>query len=160
MRTSRPTDADPRRRGEHGLTLLEILVVLAIIGVVSSVLVLGLGGAASSPSAHAEARRLAASIQLASEDALMTGRSVALNWDADGYSFVVRNSDAWAPYDAAALGERHALPAETSLASDSEALPLPISENAPFAVTLTAASQSWVVRFDGVNTVVMPAAGG
>jgi general secretion pathway protein H len=148
-------------RGEAGLTLVEILVVLAIIGVMSSIAVIGLGGIGEGASAQAEARRLAASIQLAADEALVADRPLALQWDAEGYSFVRWNPQRqeWQPHDAA-FGERYELPDEISLASESDELPLRIDEGSAGALTIRAGSQSWRVDFDGLNAAAAPAAGG
>jgi general secretion pathway protein H len=162
MRTSPPRGADVRASGEAGLTLVEILVVLAIIGVMSSIAVLGLGGAGQGASAQAEARRLAASIQLASDEAMVSDRSLALSWDGKGYSFVEWNPERkeWQPHKAADLGERHELPDEMSLTGASSNLPVPIGESAPVALTVTTGSQSWQVRYDGINAAAARAAAG
>lgn len=149
-----------RAGGQSGLTLVEILVVLAIIAVMSSVVVLGLGGAGQAQSAQAEARRLAASIQLASDEALVADRALALSWDAEGYSFVEWSGGGWQPHRSAGLGERHSFSEEISLSADSETAPLPIGENAPLNLTLKAGGQSWSVRFDGINANAAPVVGG
>jgi general secretion pathway protein H len=164
MRTSPPSGADVRSRNEAGLTLVEILVVLAIIGVMSSVAVIGLGGAGQGASAKAEARRLAASIQLAADEALVADRPLALQWDAEGYSFVrwePRRRE-WQPHNGQ-FGGRHDLPDEMSLASESDALPFRLDEGAgqgSLALTLTAGSQIWRVEFDGLTAATAPAIGG
>lgn len=162
MRTSLPSGADVKPRGEAGLTLVEILVVLAIIGVMSSIAVIGLGGAGQGASAQAEARRLAASIQRAADDALVADRPLALQWDAEGYSFVRWDPQRreWQPHDAD-FGARYDLPSEISLVAESDVLPLRIEEgSAPLALTVKAGSQSWRVDFDGLNAAAAPAAGG
>jgi general secretion pathway protein H len=122
--------------------------------------VLGLGGAGNDASAHAEARRLAASLQVASEEALVADRSIALSWDAEGYSFVVGSAGGWAAHTAPSLGERHALPDDISLAVDSEAQPFPINENTSLSVTFSGGTQSWIVRFDGVGATIAEVTGG
>jgi general secretion pathway protein H len=150
-----------RSGGEAGLTLVEILVVLAIIGVMSSIAVIGLGGIGEGASAQSEARRLAASIQLAADEALVADRPLALQWDAEGYSFVRWDSkrQEWQPHDAA-FSARYELPDEISLASESDDLPLRIDEGSAAALTVRAGSQSWRVNFDGLNAAAAPAAGG
>jgi general secretion pathway protein H len=131
----------------------------------STLAVLGLGGAGQGQSAQAEARRLAASIQLASDEAMVTDRSLAINWDGEGYSFLQRDpgSGKWKPHDAADFGERYDLPAEMSLSADRPDLPLSIGEGSasgPVAFTVTAGGQRWQVRYDGLNAQAAPVAGG
>ena len=77
-----------RRHGEAGVSLVEVLVVLAIIGVMAGVGVLGLGAADRGARAEAEARRLADRLQLAADEVLVTGTPHALVWDAEGYRFL------------------------------------------------------------------------
>ena len=151
-----------RRGAEAGLTLVEVLVVLAIIGVMSGVAVFGLGGASRGATVQAEAQRLAASVQLASDEALVTDRRLALRWDGRGYSFVQWNGGEWQPHQAESLGARHELPAAMELAGDSREDIVPIGEAAGASVdfTVSAGEQSWRVQFDGLNAAAVPAIDG
>lgn len=137
-------------------------MVLAIIGVMSGVAVFGLGGASRGATVQAEAQRLAASVQLASDEALVTDRRLALRWDGRGYSFVQWDGAEWQPHQAESLGERHELPAAMALAGDSSADLVPIGEaaNSSIAFTLSAGEQSWRVQFDGLNAAAVPATDG
>jgi type II secretion system protein H len=135
---------------------VEILVVLAIIAVVSSIMVLGLGGGGSEPGPRAEARRLAQSLQLAAEEELVTDHVIALDWDSEGYSFVAPEGDGWKALNASALGERHKLPADINLTINGEQLPVPIDENRPLYLRLGSGSEAWGVQFDGLNATVVP----
>lgn len=135
---------------------MEMLVVLAIIGVMGATAVIGLGGAGRGESVQAEAQRLASSIQLAADEAMVTGRPLALNWDDEGYAFVQWNMErgAWESHGAPDLGTRHELPGEMSLAGDSEQAPVTIGggfATGPIGFTLSGDSQSWRVQFDGLN---------
>lgn len=151
-----------RAPGEAGLTLIEMLVVLAIIGVMSSVAMLGLGSTGRGPSAQAEARRLTASIQLAADEAMVTDRPLALNWDGRGYGFVEWDSkrNEWEPHKVPDLGGRHQLPGDVSLTSQSSEPRMPIGDQAPVDFTVTTGSESWNVRFDGLNAEALPVDGG
>lgn len=81
-----------RRRNAQGFTLLEILLVLAIIAVVSALVVPNyLAGVGQN--LHDEARRLARLLQLASEEAELTGN--LLRWTAysQRYEFAMPNAE-------------------------------------------------------------------
>lgn len=107
MRTSRmalrslPTDRAP----EAGITLVEMLVVLALIGVTAGAVGLGLGPAMRGPDAQAEGRLLAARMHRASEEALLTGQPVALVWTDRDYRFLALGPEGWAAHPVPLLAE-------------------------------------------------------
>ncbi len=76
------------RDGQAGLTLIEVLVVLAVIGVGAGATMMGMGGADRSSAAQTEARRLARTLTLGVDEALITGLPLALLWDGSGYRFI------------------------------------------------------------------------
>ncbi len=148
-------------KDDAGLTLVEMLVVLAVIGVMGSVAVLGLGASDRSSSAQAEAQRLAASIQFAADEAMLSDQPAALGWDDGAYWFVEWNPERreWQAHDRADLGKRHELPEQMSLSGNSPRRPVAIGDGSPdsaLAFTLAGGSRSWRVRFDGLNAVVEP----
>ena len=73
-------------RRERGFTLIEILVVLALIALLTGLAALS-AGAAGSPVMR-EARRLAATLQLATEESRLQGRVLGLKFRHDGYSWL------------------------------------------------------------------------
>ena len=140
-------------------------MVLAIIGVMAGVTVLGLGSAGRNASVQAEARRFAASIQLAADEALVTDRRLGLGWDGEGYSFLEWNSaqGQWQPHGSGDLGGRHELPDAISLAGDTRDGPVPLGDGVtgdPIVFTFTGGSDRWNVRFDGLNAAAVPASRG
>ncbi|MES2319798.1 MAG: GspH/FimT family pseudopilin [Pseudomonadota bacterium] len=81
-------------RAMRGFTLVELMVVLAIIGIA-----LGMVSLNAMPSAsqnlHGEARRIALLLQLARDEAIVRNRLVAFEADPDNYRFLVRNEMRW-----------------------------------------------------------------
>lgn len=151
-----------RRAGERGLTLVEMLVVLAIIGVMAGVAVIGLGGADRNSNVQAEAQRLAASIQRAADEAIVSDAPAALRWDGEGYSFLRWDPKrrAWQDHRAPDLAARHELPGDISLGGGKADAPVPIADGTRLELRLSEGSQSWQVRFDGLNASAAPATGG
>jgi general secretion pathway protein H len=118
---------------DAGLTLIEMLVVLAIIGVASGATVLSLGS--HGPGAEVEARRLAGTIQ-AGADAAMTGNApVSLRADAAAYQ--VGSS-------------RHVLPDGMRLEGAPTA-PVALDDNSAVALTVVRGDEAWTVDFDGLR---------
>jgi general secretion pathway protein H len=98
-----------------GFTLIEVLVAMAIIGVLSVILVLV---AAPGEATHArnEARRLAALLELAFGEARASGQSIAWSPSADGYAFSRKGEDGeWHGIAADSAYRRRSLPAGVSL---------------------------------------------
>lgn len=88
--------ARPHRRRPRacaGFTLLEVLVVLLIIGVVISFAALSIGRADNA--VEEEAERLAALIRLGSEEAVLQGRELAIEFNTDGYRFLAFDGEQW-----------------------------------------------------------------
>lgn len=87
-------------RAARGFTLLEILVVLVIVSIMVSVVTLAVG---TNPvrDLDREARRFMALIDLASQDAILGGRELAVDFSNEGYRFSVFDieTEAWQQLD-------------------------------------------------------------
>jgi len=81
-----------------GFTLLELLVVIMIIGLMANFMILSYPESSPDEIAETETRKLGHLVSLASQDALLRSRSIALHVTPDGYRFLVRGKDGiWAP---------------------------------------------------------------
>lgn len=81
------------RQPERGLTLVELLVVIVILALASSVVLLT--APPSRPKVREDAERFAARLQIALDDAIVSGRSSRLAIDAVGYRFQSLDGDEW-----------------------------------------------------------------
>jgi general secretion pathway protein H len=71
-----------------GFTLLELLVVVVIIGIISSMAVVSIHVLGGDHEMDQEAARLAAVLGQAREEAMLQGRDLGLRLDAQGYDFL------------------------------------------------------------------------
>ncbi|KAB7622992.1 type II secretion system minor pseudopilin GspH [Alkalilimnicola sp. S0819] len=78
----------------RGFTLMEVMVVLVLIGIITSMAVIGFGGGRAD-SLQEESRRLAVLMQLASEEAILTARPLGLRFDEEGYRFLQYEEQRW-----------------------------------------------------------------
>lgn len=130
--------------GQHsqaGMTLVEIVVALAIVGVMSGIAVLSVGAADRGAGAETEARRLAARIGLSADRALIDGQAINLVWDERGYSFDE-------------TGARHDLASGLKLAGPTAAGAIAISDDSgpdPASFRIEGGGAAWRVDFDGLN---------
>lgn len=153
------------RRGVRGFTLLELLIVLVIAGIT-----LGLVSFNALPSAQQElqkeAQRIALLMQLARDEAIVRNRPIAFEATADGYRFMVRDNDSWAPIE-----HDDMLRPRTFERSPLNLLIVPDATGAsggplrivfgrepvdkPFVLTLASGSSAVVIRADGIGHYVV-----
>ncbi|MHA6722505.1 prepilin-type N-terminal cleavage/methylation domain-containing protein [Sphingomonas sp. RS2018] len=137
------------------MTLVEMLVVLAVIGVSAGAVTLGIGAATRAPSVESEARRFANQVEAAADDAMLGDRMVALTVDDSGYGFVKVASDGSVPQGTPKLAW-HTLPGGVAMTLDQRP-PLVLGIDGvskPLVATLVAGAQTWVVRYDGLTATV------
>lgn len=153
-----------RRDPEAGLTLIEVLMVLAIVGVMAGATTLGMGALDRGTRTEAEARRLADRLQLAGDEAMVSAAIFALVWDQHGYHFDRWDPDAeiWLTSSQRLLGPRHTLAGGLRLVSGGARPGTPTliisADLAPEAATflVTGSTDPWVVGFDGFAATATP----
>lgn len=97
-----PKSAD--RRHQAGFTLVELMVVLAVMGLLAGVAVWR--WPAGDGQVRADAVALSSRIAAARDQAILSGRPLALELDSAGYRFVARGAEGWQPVAEPALRER------------------------------------------------------
>ncbi len=137
------------------MTLVEMLIVLAIIGIASGGVALAIGSATRAPSVESEARRFATRLEAAGDDAMLGDRMIALTTDAGGYGFAKVASDGLIPKGAPTL-DYHGLPGGIAMTLDQRP-PLVLGVDGlskPLTATLVNGDQNWTVRYDGLSATV------
>ncbi len=110
----------------RGFTLLEIMVVLVLIGILSSFALLSVGGGPKERLAE-EAQRLAALVQLHQQEAILSGEPRGIRFSRAGYAILRQDEKgAWQPPAAADTLIQHQLPDEIALGLWIEGRPAPL----------------------------------
>ena len=159
--TSR-TIAGRGRAHQRGLTLIEIMITLAIVGVMAGAVLLSLGGRDAGSAGEAEAQRLASRLQIAADDVLVTRQPIALSADEDGYRFLRQGGAGLAPIEEGALAGEHALPRGLHLLADGERFSASggttimiradgLGDTAELVIAQRRGQGRWPVTFDGLR---------
>lgn len=135
------------------MTLIEVLVTLGVLGVMATMVVLGLGASGRPMTAQTEANGLAERLGFAADEVLVTRRPIALAWDSRGYAFMTQGpGGTWVPDSHALLGKRHDLPRGLILTAEAPPLIVMTDAGTPsFEMSLTDAGRTLTVAFDGLN---------
>jgi general secretion pathway protein H len=99
----------------RGFTLIEMLVVVAIIGVLSLMLI-GVAKPGEATLVDREARRLAALLELGLAEARASGQGIAWSPERNGYAFWHKTDDGeWALFPDSSIYRRRSFDGETEL---------------------------------------------
>jgi general secretion pathway protein H len=153
-----------RQSDEQGMTLVEVMIVLAIIGVAAGAVSLGIGSASRETSVRAEATRLAERLQLAADQAMVDDRQVLWLRNQRGYRFAFAEGDrSAAPQDADADALMpHRLPAGMRLDVSRGAAVVPVTtgdRGGALSARLSQDDSIWEVRFDGLTASAIAVSG-
>lgn len=102
--TARAGPPGQRKAATSGFTLVELMVVLAIMALAATAVVLTIPG--EERTVRSEADRLAARLAAARDIAVIEGRSVAVNFAPSGYGFERRIDGTWQPLPGRAFEQR------------------------------------------------------
>ena len=105
MRIFAATAKSRARPNANGFTLVELMVVLAIMALAATAVVLTMPG--EERTVRSEADRLAARLAAARDVAVIEGRSVAVSFAPSGYGFERRISGEWQPLPGRAFEQRN-----------------------------------------------------
>lgn len=147
------------RDAELGMTLIEMMAVLAIIGITAGATVLGIGAATRGPSVEAEARRFAARLQSVADEAMVEDHGRALTWDANSYGFLKWNGRGWQS-DGEERHASHRLPAGIDIMITPAKPPLPLGAEGsgmPAVATIRSGQDRWMIVYDGLTASAIPA---
>jgi general secretion pathway protein H len=135
------------------MTLVEMLVVLAIIGVAAGAVTLGIGSATRAPTVETEARRLATQLQAAADDAMLGDRAVAFTAGEHGYGFATLNAKGgWSAQESAGMAF-HTLPGGMvmTLSARPPVLMGVDGTGQPLRAEISSGDDRWVVTYDGMT---------
>ncbi len=99
-------EGDPRRRGT-GFTLLELVVVIALLGIVLSLVGLSMSRGGRDDRVLENAERLASVIRLLAQESVFTARPLGLDLHEAGYTAQRFDGQRWVSLDPTALGGGH-----------------------------------------------------
>ena len=109
----------PQPRGPsvscRGFTLLELLVVILIIGIIISFASLSVGQQASR-ALQDEAKRMHSLLRLASEESVLQGRELAMQFSPEGYQFMTLDGADWIAVEEDRLFREREFPPNLELA--------------------------------------------
>jgi general secretion pathway protein H len=146
------------RPSEQGMTLVEMLIVLVIIGVMAGAVALGMGSVTRAPSVETEARRLATRLQAAADDAMLADRAIAFTVRKNGYGFAMVSADGKAvPRTDDAFGF-HKLPGGMVMTLNVKPPVMLGVDGAgkPMQAVIESGQKSWIVVYDGMTVRAFP----
>ncbi len=143
------------RQATAGLTLIEMLIVLVIMGIATSAAVLSVGSIGRDRQAETEAAQLVAQLNMAVDEGLVGGAPLALIWSEDGYVVRRWTATGWQAATTPMLARKHDLSGNVVLRrADGLADPVQVAEDGlgpAVTLELTGSGAVWQVAFDGFS---------
>ncbi|MES9857138.1 MAG: type II secretion system minor pseudopilin GspH [Sedimenticola sp.] len=100
---------------QNGFTLIELLVVVFIIGIISGVAVLSVGGVNGGRRLETEGQRMGYLFSLATQESILQGRPVGVTLNDAGYGFVIAGVEEWGELEGEPLLAARTLPDDWQL---------------------------------------------
>lgn len=82
----------------RGFTLLELLVVLVLLGIITTLAVLAMGSGGLNRKLEQEGRRFVSLVELAGDEAILHGRELGIDFNQTEYRFLFLVEGKWLPY--------------------------------------------------------------
>lgn len=118
------------RPRNHGFTLIEVMVVLVLIGIITSFAVLSIRGSDEGERLATEAQRLAALMELTHQEAILRAEQRGVRFTETGYAFLVLDEEGkWRLADDSNLLSDYALPTGLSLQLQVEGRPVDLNKD-------------------------------
>jgi len=128
----------------RGFTLVEIMVVIAIMGIMLGLGMFAFGDGGLSEKLEQESQRLYGLIKLAQEEAILQSKELALELDRDGYIFKELNRGKWVVISSDRLFRKRSLTAGIELSLDVEDVNLALKskeENTPIRIYILSSGE-------------------
>ena len=150
------------RDAQSGLTLIEMLIVLVIIGIATSATVLGVNMVGRDRRVEDEAARLVAQLEMAVDEGLVSRERLALFWTPGGYEVKRWSDEGWQAAETPRLARAHTLPTSLALRRvDGETAALDVAEDGlgpAVSLEIMGPGGPWIVAFDGYQATAQPKA--
>jgi type II secretion system protein H len=148
------------RSSDAGVTLVEILVVLVLIGVLAGAVGLSIRPGDRTTALDREANLLANRMEQAADHALLSGRPAGIIWTDVEYHFVEFRENAWGTHSVPLLAERHVFGGGLRMVSDARSGARVIGpdllpqDDEPLTISFASATARRMVTFDGASTSI------